>query len=115
MGANVLDPQVSVTPNIYTYAQCLVGRPGGVTLLVINADRRRTFDLNVPEASERYTLTANQVEGTAVELNGRPLKLTSSDDLPQFGGAPVNAGPVSFAPTSITYLAIASAGNAGCE
>ena len=44
----VLDPHVAAPPDAYVYAQCGEGRPGGVTLLVINADRRRTFDLNCP-------------------------------------------------------------------
>jgi heparanase len=115
MGTTVLDPQVSFAPNTYVYAQCLEGRPGGVTLLVINADRQRSFDLNVPAASERYTLTAKQLEDTTVELNGNTLRLASRGDLPQFKGEPINAGRVSFAPASITYLAIAHAGNANCQ
>ena len=115
MGTTVLDPQVSVAPNTYVYAQCLKGHRGGVTLLIINADRQRSFDLNLPTASERYTLTAKKLEDTTVELNGKPLRLTSSGDLPQFEGEPVNAGRVSFGPTSITYLSIANAGNANCQ
>ena len=115
MGTTVLDPQVSVAPNTYVYAQCLAGRPGGVTILVINADRQRNFDLNVPTSSERYTLTAKQVEATSVDLNGKPLRLMSNGDLPQLRGEAVNGGRVSFAPTSITYLSIANAGNANCQ
>jgi heparanase 1 len=115
MGTTVLDPQVSVAGNTYVYAQCLAGRQGGVTLLVINADRQRSVDFNMSTAGERYTLTAKQVEDTTVELNGKPLRLTSSGDLPQLEGEPVNAGRVRFAPTSITYLMIASAGNANCQ
>jgi heparanase len=95
--------------------QCLEGRRGGVTLLVINADRQRSFDLNLPTASERYSLTAKQLEGTTVELNGKALRLTSSGDLPQLRGKPLNAGRVSFAPARITYLSIANAGNANCQ
>ena len=88
---------------------------GGVTLLVINADRQRSFELDLPTASERYTLTAKQLEDTTVELNGNTLRLTSSGDLPQFKGESVNASSVSFAPVSITYLVIANAGNANCQ
>jgi hypothetical protein len=58
MGTTVLDPQVSVAQNNYVYAQCLERKPGGVTLLVINTDRQRSFDLNLPTAGERYALTA---------------------------------------------------------
>jgi hypothetical protein len=97
------------------YAQCLEGRHGGVTLLVINADRQRSLSLNVPTAGERYTLTGRQLEDTTVELNGTPLRLTSGGELPQLKGDPVNAGHASFEPTSITYLAIANAGNANCQ
>ena len=115
MGTTVLDPQVSIAPNTYVYAQCLAGRAGGVTLLIINADRQRSFDLDLPTASVRYTLTAKRLEDTTVELNGKPLRLKSSGVLPQFKGEPVKAGPVSFAPTSITYLSIPNAGNANCQ
>jgi len=115
MGTTVLNPQVSAAPNTYVYAQCLEGRRGGVTLLVINADRQRSFDLNLPTAGERYTLTAKQLEDTTVQLNGNTLQLTSRGDLPQLNGKSVNAGHVIFAPTSITYLIIANAGNANCQ
>jgi len=115
MGTIVLDPHVSAAPNTYVYAQCREGQPGGVTLLVINADGQRSFDLNLPTASERYTLTAKQVEGTTVELNGKSLHLTSNGDLPQLEGEPVKAGRVSFAPLSITFLSIRSAVNPNCQ
>ena len=115
MGTTVLDPQVSAAPNIYIYAQCLVRRPGGVTLLVINADRHLSFALNMPTGSVRYTLTAKRLEDTTVELNAKPLHLTRRGDLPQFGGETVKAGRVSFAPTSITFLSIADAGNTNCQ
>ncbi len=115
MGTTVLDAQVSATANTYVYAQCLEDRPGGVTLLVINADRQHSVDFNLSTAGERYTLTAEQLEDTTVELNGKPLRLTRSGDLPHLTGEPFNAGRVSFAPTSITYLSIAHAGNADCQ
>jgi len=115
MGTTVLDPQVSAAPNVYLYAQCFKGRPGGVTLLLINADRQRGFELRLPTSGERYTLTTKKLEDTTIDLNGKPLRLTSSGDLPQLAGEPLNAGRLSFAPTSITYLSIASAGNANCQ
>jgi heparanase len=115
MGTTVLDAKASAARNTYVYAQCLKERSGGVTLLVINADRQRSFELNLPIAGERYTLTAERLEDSTVELNGKPLRLASGGDLPLFEGEPVNAGRASFAPTSITYLTIASAGNANCQ
>jgi heparanase len=82
---------------------------------VINADRQRGFDINFPVTAERYTLTASQLEDTSVQLNGNTLRLTSSGDLPQLEGEPTKAGPVSFAPASITYLAVENASNNSCR
>jgi heparanase len=115
MGTTVLDPRISIADNIYLYAQCLKDPRGGVALLIINADREHSFELNLPTTSKRYTLTAEKLEDTAVELNGKPLRLTSSGDLPQFGGEPVKAGRVNFVSTTISYLSIADAGNANCQ
>jgi heparanase 1 len=86
MGTTVLDSQISVPANTYVYSQCLKGESGGVTLLIINAAGQHSFNLDLPAASESYTLTAKKLEDTTVELNGKPLRLSSSGDLPQFGG-----------------------------
>jgi hypothetical protein len=115
MGTTVLDPQIRATPNVYSYAHCLAGRSGGVALLIINADRQRTFDIDLRMAAERYTLTAKQREDTSVQLNGNTLQLTSSGELPQFKSEPSKAGRLSFAPASITYLAVENASNNSCR
>jgi heparanase 1 len=115
MGTTVLDPHIRATPNVYSYAHCLAGRPGGVAVLVINADRQRTLDINVPMADERYTLTAHRLEGPAVQLNGQTLHLTAGGELPQLKGEQTKAGRVSLAPVSVTYLAVENAGNNACR
>lgn len=115
MGPAVLDPQVPATPHVYVYAQCLARRPGGVALLVINAGRRRGFALDLPLASERYTLTAKKLASGAVELNGRRLRLTRSGSLPPLRGEFTRAGRVRLAPASITFFGIANAANPRCQ
>src|SRR5438270_7613995 len=89
MGTTVLDPHIRATPNVYTYAHCLAGRPGNVAVLVINADRQRTFDINLPMAAERYTLTAHRLEDPAVQLNRQTPHLTPGGELPQLNGEPL--------------------------
>jgi heparanase 1 len=115
MGTTVLKPEVAAAPNVYVYAHCLRGHAGGVALLVVNADREHGFDAAFPMESIRYTLTANDLEGSSVELNGKTLELEKNDDLPALNGATARAGQVSFAPESITFLAIAKAGNGSCR
>jgi heparanase 1 len=115
MGATVLDPHTSPIPNVYVYAHCLQNRPGGVTLLVINADRQRVHEITLPSEAERYTLTAKQLQDTTVRLNGKTLELNTDGDLPQLLGQSTRAGHISFAPASITFLEIANADNSNCH
>jgi heparanase len=115
MGATVLDPHASPIPNVYVYAHCLRNHPGGVTLLVINADRQQVHEITLPSEAERYTLTATQLQDTTVQLNGKTLELNRDGDLPQFLGQSTRAGHISFAPTSITFLEITNADNSNCH
>lgn len=115
MGTTVLDSGQPVTPNLYLYAHCLAGHPGGVALLAINADRTTTQELKLPTDSLRYTLTAKELLANQVQLNGINLVLNEDGDLPDFQGAHQARGPVSLAPASITFLAIPGANNQSCH
>lgn len=115
MGATVLDPQISPTPNLYVYSHCLRNHPGGVALLVINADGKQLHEVTLVPEAERYTLTANQLQDRAVQLNGKTLQLNRDGDVPEFVGQPTRSGRISFAPESITFLAIPNASNSSCR
>lgn len=115
MGTTVLDPGVSNGPGLHVYAQCLRSAPGGVALLVLNTDRRQTKALTVPVEAKRYTLTAAKLTDKTVLLNGAPLKLGTGDVLPEMASQPTGAGQIVFAPASITFLMMPSAGNPVCQ
>ncbi len=115
MGATVLDAGPSPSPHLHLYAHCLAGHPGGVALLAINADRSAAHALELPSGSRRYTLSAHDLLDRTVQLNGSDLALGAGDSLPDLPGITAPAGPVEFAPATITFLAIADAGNAACR
>lgn len=115
MGVTVLDPHTSPISNVHVYAHCLQNHLGGVTLLVINADRQQVHEITLPSDVERYTLTAKQLQDTSVQLNGKTLQLNRDGDMPQFLGQSKRVGHIRFAPTSITFLAIANADNSNCH
>src|SRR5206468_10266155 len=94
IGTTVLDAGASPSANLHLYAHCLRKQPGGVALLAINADRTASQELDVPVASERYTLSAKDLMDNKVELNGRELKLESNGDLPQLTGKAQSSGSV---------------------
>jgi heparanase 1 len=115
MGTTVLDPQITSTPNLYAYAHCLRNHSGGVAFLVINADEPQIHEITLASEAERYTLTAGQLQDRAVQLNGKTLQLNSDGDVPEFVGQATRSGRISFAPASITFLAIPNASNSSCR
>jgi hypothetical protein len=114
MGTTVLDAGSS-RPGLHLYAHCLRDHPGGVTLLAINTSRTASASIDIPEAAERYTLSARTLRDTNVQLNGRPLALGANDALPTLAGTRIESGNVAVAPATITFLAIAGASNAHCR
>jgi heparanase len=114
MGTTVLDSGVEIAEGRHVYAHCLRGAAGGVTLLVINNSRTETT-IEVPLESRRYTLSAEPLRSGDVEVNGAALKVDDSGDLPAIEGAATVPGSVSFAPGTITFLAIERSGNSACR
>jgi hypothetical protein len=115
MGTTVLEAGTVSAPNLHAYAQCLRNHPGGVTVLIINADENAAQTIDVAAASERYTLTAHELQDAHVELNGVALQLGADDALPELKGVSTRPGQISLAPASITFLAIPKARNASCQ
>lgn len=115
MGSTVLDAGVPIREGLHVYAHSLRGTPGGVALLVINNDRDAPRSIELPAPAERYTLASDDLESRIVRLNGTELALGPGDELPALAGAPTGAGEVAFAPATITFLAVADAGNDACR
>jgi hypothetical protein len=115
MGRTVLDPGISAPPGLHVYAHCTPATPGGVSVLAINTSRDASHTLALPATSERYTLHARHLQGKTVQLNGRPLALGAGDELPAIAGSPTPAGVVTFAPATITFLAVPAAANRTCQ
>jgi hypothetical protein len=114
MGGTVLDAGVRES-SLHVYAHCLRDVDGGVAVLAINTDRDTTHALRLPDESSRYTLDAPQLQDTAVRMNGETLALNAHDELPALDGRATAAGLVTFAPATITFLAMPSARNPACH
>jgi hypothetical protein len=114
LGATVLDAGVPIAVGQHVYAHCQRDTPGGVTLLVINNDRTAHM-LEMAFAGKRYTLSAEPLQNHEVTLNGKALRLGDNDSIPLLEGAATAAGPVEFAPATITFLTLEGAGNNACR
>jgi len=115
MGSTVLDSGVPIQAGLHVYAHCQPGTRGGVSLLVINTNSNAPRVMMLTSASERYALDAANLLGGTVRLNGRTLELDVRDDLPRIAGVRTAAGALTFAPATITFLAIPAAANSACR
>jgi hypothetical protein len=115
MGAIVLDSGVPIGQGLHVYAHCQRGIPGGVALLLINTDGISSRSLTLTSTSVRHTLDATSLRSTIVQLNGTTLALDDRDELPSIEGVPTPAGTLTFAPATITFVTIATAGNLACQ
>ena len=87
-----------------------------MALLLINTSRTQPASIALSTPADRYTLAAagQELQDTRVRLNGQDLALGANDELPSLNGSRVPPGPVQLAPATITFLAVADAGNGGC-
>jgi heparanase len=115
MDTGVLESGIPIQSGLHLYAQCLRGTAGGVALLAINNDKVAARLLTVPVAGARYTLSADDLQGKAVRLNGVVLELGTDDALPDLTAAPTQAGDMSLGPATITFIALPGAGNQACR
>ncbi|GLR85123.1 hypothetical protein GCM10007857_18330 [Bradyrhizobium iriomotense] len=115
MGTIVLDAGASSTPDLYLYAHCHPEMPGAVSILAINTSRSKSRSLNLPSASERYTLHATRLQRATVRLNGKALELDANDRLPALNARTTSAGTVGLEPKTITFLVMPDAANPACR
>jgi len=114
MGTTVLDPGASPAASVHLFAHCTAGAKGSVTLLAINLDRSTSQSITLPTRSSRYTLTSDDLLSHSVELNARPLSLTSSGKLPNLTGQTTPAAKVDLPAASISFFTI-PASNPACK
>lgn len=114
MGTGVLNPETQSVNDLYTYAHCQAKRPGGVTVLAINAGAKEQ-EISVPQNGERYTLTAPQPDSAVVQLNGQTLQAGSDGSLPKMAGVAIKRGTLKLPPTSITFFVFPNANNNACR
>ena len=62
--------------------------------------------LNLSSSAKQYTLTADELLGKTVKLNGKELKLNADDSLPEISGVNVEKGTIKIPALSTVFLTI---------
>jgi len=111
----VLDPATPKDQAVRIYAQCSKAGKGGVTLLALNTDSANPHSITLPLDADRYTLTAPELTGEKVLLNGVELKAESDGSIEPLKAVRASAGVVPLEPASINFFVISSAHNPACR
>lgn len=114
VGTTVLGAGSSERPGLHVYAHCSPQRKGGVTLVAVNAGGNEEA-LQAGADAQVYTLTAPELQGKSVALNGRALELGQGDKLPDLGPQLVAGGAVKLPATSISFVQVPGAQNPACR
>jgi len=104
MGTEVYDAGEG-RAGVHVFAHNTKGRQGSTTLLVINT-RKEEAVIAIPAHAQRYTLTAKELQGTTVQLNGKDLLLDANDELPTIEGQVEKAGEIALPPLSISFITV---------
>ncbi|KAL3511069.1 hypothetical protein ACH5RR_030470 [Cinchona calisaya] len=116
MGKNVLSATHEGSPYLRVYSHCSKNSSGGIAVLIINMSNSTSFDVSVvnehnlsenSEQREEYHLTPKDgnIQSDVLLLNGTPLKLTESSDIPALNPQLVDASKtISVAPDSIVFV-----------
>lgn len=75
----------------------------GYTIMVVNPTEKES-SLNLSSSAKQYTLTADELLGKTVKLNGKELKLNADDSLPELSGVNVEKGTIKIPALSTVFL-----------
>jgi hypothetical protein len=113
MGARVLDAGEN-RPGLHTWAHCLRGVRGGVSLLALNLTGEQKA-IGVPGRSQVYTLTSPELQSRTVLLNGSGLGVGADNRLPAMAPRMVFGQRIDLPAQSISFIALPGAGNRNCS
>jgi heparanase 1 len=119
MGTRALAVTVRHAPSLRAYAHCAAGRPGAVTLLLVNLDAAQPVTVAVEGigsgARELYAVDADDLSSGTARLNGQSLSADADGGLPPMLPRLGGGGTMVVAPVSYAFAVFPDAGAAACR
>jgi hypothetical protein len=113
MGTTVLASPRSPSPALRLYAQCLVGKPGGVAVMALNTGEAAQT-INLGGKALGWTMTGQPIDTRAVLINGKAPALTPDLKLTGLQGTPIS-GKAALPGHAIAFYAVSGAANPACR
>ncbi|MBN7812775.1 hypothetical protein J0A68_17605 [Algoriphagus sp. H41] len=109
MWANLMGIKVYQSPyqkdGLDIFVHSLKNSEKGHAVMIVNPSESAS-SIQVSAPSKQYTLSADELLGKTVKLNGKELKLNADDSLPELQGVSKAKGVLEIPPLSIVFLAV---------
>jgi len=101
MGETVYDCKELCGENLQVYCHSRKDNKSGAVYLIINNSSVTGISVEIPKAAEVYTLGADNLRASVINLNGQRL-----DDFAEIVPEHKNAGTMEFAPATCTFIVL---------
>lgn len=106
MGAAVYDCKHLQREGLHIYCHSRKDQKPGAVYLIINNSLTDTVSVELAKEAERYTLHAETMRSSAMQLNGKTLSVSGICQIPEMAPEKQEAGTALLAPGSCTFFVI---------
>lgn len=106
MGTTVYDCENPNTEGAHIFCHSRRDEKTGVVYLIINNSLTEATQVELPQNSLRYTLSAETMRASVVQLNGKDLAISNEQGFPQLIPEQQAAGTIELTPGSCTFLVL---------
>ncbi len=106
MGNTVYDCGNPDVEGAHIYCHSRKDGKQGVVYLIINNSLTDVTTVEIPKKADRYTLSAETMRSTVMQLNGKNLTVSGISEIPELVPVTQEAGVVELLPGSCTFLVI---------
>lgn len=105
MGTTVFDCDNPDTEGAHVYCHSRKDGKDGYVYLIINNSLTDTTSVELPYDAEIYSLSGNgDIRNRVMYLNGTPLAISESNELPELKGKHQKSGTIELAPETCTFI-----------
>lgn len=104
MGTKVYDDNNPKREGVHIYCHSRKDRKPGVVYLIINNSLTDVVSVEITKEAERYTLSAETMRSSVMQLNGKNLSVTGICEITEIVPEKQEAGIAALAPGSCTFF-----------
>lgn len=106
MGTTVYDCSNQNTNHTHIYCHSRKDDKPGFSYLIINNSPTETVYIKTPKETEFYTLDAQNIRSSVIQLNGKKLEISDTQQIPNLSPIKLNPGIIGLAPLSCSFIVI---------